>query len=211
MITIKRFVFNPIQENTYILYDETHECVIIDPGFHSDEEKERLDQFISKRGLKPVRLVNTHCHFDHILGVNHCREKYQLLWEIHQEDAFLVEYAPIQANLFGMSMPPIQPADHYLKEDDEITFGNSALRLIHVPGHSPGSLVMHSPTQQFILVGDVLFCQSIGRTDLPKGNHHMLIQGIKNKLLPLDPNTKIYSGHGPASTIELQKKHNPFL
>jgi glyoxylase-like metal-dependent hydrolase (beta-lactamase superfamily II) len=211
MIQIKKFTFNPIQENTYVLYDETGECIIIDAGCYFDYEKEELDGFILSQNLKPVKLVNTHCHFDHILGINHCRSKYNVPFFAHKEDGFLVEQIVGQGDRFGVPVEPVSPPDHFLTEGGTVTFGNSSLEVVHVPGHAPGHVVLYSPSQHFLVAGDVLFYGSIGRTDLPKGSFEQLVGNIKTKLLVLPDETAVYCGHGPETSIGFEKKHNPFL
>ncbi len=208
---VKIFPFNPLQENTFVLYDETGECAIVDPGCFTDEEFKQLDSFITKSNLKPVKLINTHCHFDHIFGVNQCREKYVLQWEAHPDDAFLVESAPSKGAMFGMNIAPIEPAEKALNEGDTVKFGNTTLRLFHVPGHSPGSLCFYEAESGSLIAGDVLFRGSIGRTDLPKGDYDTLIDGIKQKLLTLPGDVIVYPGHGPTTTIAEEKTGNPFL
>jgi glyoxylase-like metal-dependent hydrolase (beta-lactamase superfamily II) len=211
MIQVKKFTFNPIQENTYILYDDTKECIIVDAGCFFDYECQELDKFIAENQLKPVKLVNTHCHFDHILGINHCRAKYNIPFYAHEEDAFLVAGIVASGDRFGVPVEPVDPADHFLNEGDQVTFGESTLDVIHVPGHAPGHVVLHQPSQQFMLAGDVLFYGSIGRTDLPKGNFEQLISNIKTKLFLLPGETVVYSGHGPETSIGFEKENNPFL
>lgn len=211
MIQIKKFTFNPVQENTYVLYDESDECIIVDAGCYYDYERDELDKFITGNKLTPVKLVNTHCHFDHILGINHCRATYKIPFYAHPEDAFLIERIVESGERFGVPVEPVEPADHVLEEGVSVTFGNSSLDVIHVPGHAPGHVVLHHKDQQFLLAGDVLFYGSIGRTDLPKGNFEQLISNIKNKLFPLADETTVYSGHGPETSIGFEKKNNPFL
>ncbi len=211
MIEIKKFTFNPIQENTFLLYDETRECIIVDAGCYFDDEKEELDHFISENDLKPVMLVNTHCHFDHLLGINYCRYKYKTVFFIPEEEQLLVERAVDQGDLFGVPTEPVEPADGELKEGVKIKFGNSELEIIKAEGHSPGSLVFYHPKQKFLLAGDVLFLGSIGRTDLPGGSYEKLVNNIRTKLLALPPDTKVYCGHGPETTIGFEKENNPFL
>lgn len=208
---IKIFPFNPLQENTFVLYDETGECVIVDPGCLTDDEFKQLNAFIAGNNLKPVKLINTHCHFDHIFGVNKCRKIYGLLWEAHADDAFLVESAPSQGAMFGMNISPIEPPGKYLTEADTVKFGSTTLELIHVPGHSPGSLCFYNAESRMLVVGDVLFRGSIGRTDLPQGDYNTLIGGIKQKLLTLPDHVVVYPGHGPTTTIAEEKTGNPFL
>ncbi|HBL78063.1 MAG: hypothetical protein A2W90_13320 [Bacteroidetes bacterium GWF2_42_66] len=211
MIKIKKFTFNPIQENTYLLFDETRECIIVDAGCYFDYEKKELDRFILENGLNPVLLVNTHCHFDHLLGVNHCRYKYKTNFLIPEGESSLVEHLVVQSDLFGVPTEPVDPADGELKEGGKIQFGNSELEIIKADGHSPGGLVFYHPGQKFLLAGDVLFYGSIGRTDLPGGSYERLANNIRTKLLVLPPETTVYCGHGPETTIGFEKKSNPFL
>jgi glyoxylase-like metal-dependent hydrolase (beta-lactamase superfamily II) len=211
MIQVKKFTFNPIQENTYILYDETGECIIVDAGCFFDYEEKELDDFIQEKQLTPVKLVNTHCHFDHIMGINHCRSKYNIPFYAHSEDAFLVEGIVAHGDRFGIPVEPVDPIDQFLDEGDQITFGDSTLEVIHVPGHAPGHVVLLQPEQQLLMAGDVLFYGSIGRTDLPKGSFEQLVGNIKTKLFRLPDETTVYSGHGPETSIGFEKKNNPFL
>lgn len=211
MIQIKKFTFNPVQENTFVLYDETGECAIIDAGCYFDYERQELDDFISKKQLKPVRLINTHCHFDHIMGITHCRIKYKLKFEIPVAEAILVEQAVSHGDRFGIPVEPIDAPDAFFQEGDRITFGNSYLDVIAAPGHSPGGVVFYNAEEKFLLAGDVLFYGSIGRTDLPGGSYEQLIGNIKTKLLVLPEDTVVYSGHGPETSIGFEKTKNPFL
>lgn len=208
---LKLFVFNPIQENTYVLWDETKECVIIDPGFSNGREFEKIDNFIKDNNLKPVRLINTHCHFDHILGVEKCKEAYNLNWEINSEDAFLVESSVMQASMFGFQISEVKPAEKYLNDGDEIRFGNSFLEVITTPGHSPGGMCFYSPESKILITGDSLFRGSIGRTDLPGGDYNILIINIKEKLLSLPDDVIVYPGHESSTTIGDERVLNPFL
>lgn len=208
---IKKFTFNPVQENTFVVYDETGECVIIDAGCYYENERKELDNFISKHQLNPVRLINTHCHFDHIMGVTYCRSRYHLKFEIHLQELPLVEQAAEHGDLFGIPMEPVDAPDAYFVEGDQITFGNSYLQVIATPGHSPGGVVFYNPEQKILIAGDVVFYGSIGRTDLPGGNYERLVGNIKTKLLALPEETIVYCGHGPETTIGFEKKNNPFL
>ena len=211
MITIKTFVFNPFQENTYLLYDESGEAVIIDPGCYAQSEEEQLSTFIKDNKLKIKHLINTHSHIDHILGNAFVSQKYKLPLQSHKEDVFLIERAKEQAKLFGMQIDTPPMPDNYIDENDSIKFGNSLLKIIHAPGHSPGSLVFYNSDEHFMIVGDVLFNQSIGRTDLPGGNLDTLMKSIFTKLFPLGDDMKVYSGHGPTTTIGQERIGNPFL
>ena len=211
MLQIKKFTFNPVQENTFIVYDETGECVIIDAGCYFENERQELDTFIEQKQLKPVKLINTHCHFDHIMGVTHCRIKYNIQFEIHPDEVPLVEQAVEHGDMFAIPVEAIEPADSFLEENDRITFGNSYLRVIAAPGHSPGGVVFYNPEQKILIAGDVLFYGSIGRTDLPGGSFEQLTGNIKTKLLTLPEETVVYCGHGPETTIGFEKRNNPYL
>ncbi|MEL7588359.1 MAG: MBL fold metallo-hydrolase [Prolixibacteraceae bacterium] len=211
MINIKKFTFNPLQENTYVLYDQTADCIIVDAGCYFDYEREELVHFIDGKGLNPVKLVNTHCHFDHILGISFCRTRYGIPFYAHEADRFLIERAVVQGEVFGVPLEQIDPPDEWISEGDHVSFGNSGLEVLHVPGHAPGSLVFYNREQKFLLAGDVLFQGSIGRTDLPGGNFEQLTGHIRSKLLVLPEDTVVYCGHGPETTIGEEKKYNPFL
>lgn len=211
MLQIKKFTFNPVQENTFVLFDETGECAIIDAGCYFENERLELDAFIAEQQLKPVRLINTHCHFDHIMGINHCKAKYQLEFECHSDEAILVEQAAEHGDLFAIPIEPVDAPDTFFEEGDKITFGNSYLQVIAAPGHSPGGVVFYNPEQKILIAGDVLFYGSIGRTDLPGGSFERLVGNITSKLLTLPEETVVYCGHGPETTIGFEKKNNPFL
>lgn len=211
MISIHYFTFGPFQENTYILWDETKECVIIDPGNNSSSENEQLSNFISQNHLKPTRLILTHAHVDHINGNKYVFETYNLLPEVHKDDVLFLEKHLATANMYGFNVDPSPMAKTYIKEGDIIQFGNSILNTLHTPGHSPGSITYYNLEFGFMISGDVLFYGSIGRTDLPLGNYETLIDSIKTKLFPLGDHMKVYSGHGPMTTIGFEKMNNPFL
>jgi glyoxylase-like metal-dependent hydrolase (beta-lactamase superfamily II) len=211
MIQIKKFTFNPVQENTYVLFDETSECIIVDAGCYFEDERLELDSFIAEKQLKPVRLINTHCHFDHIMGITHCRTKYKLNFETHPDEVQLVEQAISHGYMFNIPMEPVDAPDSFFVEGDRIHFGNSYLDVISAPGHSPGGVVFYNSDQHILFAGDVLFYGSIGRTDLPGGSFDRLVENIKTKLITLPDKTVVYSGHGPETTIGFEKKNNPFL
>lgn len=211
MITLKRFTFNPFQLNSYVLYDETKECVIIDPGCQTPEEQQTLSNFITTNNLKPVKLLNTHCHLDHIMGNSYVKNTYNLALEAHTEDSFLIDFQMEHCNKYGLTCEQSPQIDVELDNVPTVTFGNSELNLIHVPGHSPGSIVFHSTKDALMVVGDVIFQGSVGRGDLPRGNFDQLIEGIKTKLLVLPPETEIHSGHGNVTTIGQEIKTNQFL
>lgn len=211
MIQIKKFIVNPLQENTYLLFDETKEAIVVDPGFYYEEEQQEIDDFIEKNKLKLVKIINTHCHFDHIIGVEYIRKKYQVPFCAHHADLFWVQGLVEKGRSFGFNFNPVNDPDCFINETDTINFGNSELMIFHVPGHSPGHLVFYSNSQEFILAGDVLFQGSIGRTDLEQGDFNQLITNIKEKLFPLPDETVVYSGHGADTTIGYEKRNNPFL
>ncbi len=210
-MNIKKFTFNPIEVNAIVLWDETLECVIIDAACFYPHEQEKLKLFIETLHLKPVKLLNTHGHFDHLLGNEFVKSTWGLSSEIHIKDKYLVEQASGQSLLFGMSIanPPVP--GHFFEDGEIIRFGNSALKVICVPGHSPGSVAFYSEADQLLIAGDILFCGSVGRTDLPGGSHEQLISGIKEKLMILNPQVKVYCGHGPETTIGAEKDNNPYL
>ena len=211
-MTIKQFEFNPFPVNTYILYDDTNECALIDAGMFVEKEREELSSFIESNNLQIKHLLNTHLHFDHLLGSPYIQKKYGIKTKTHEGDLFLLDRVKNQAALFGLPMEDDEiSVDELLKDGDTVTFGNTKLHVIHVPGHSPGSLVFYSEADRCLFSGDVLFRRSIGRTDLPGGNYDELITGIRNKLLTLPEDVSVYSGHGPKTSIEFEKRHNPFL
>ena len=211
MIKIEKFVVNPLGENSFIISDETGECIFVDPGFFYDEEHDEVRDYIKTNNLKPVKITNTHCHFDHIMGVEFVRNEFKIPFLAHVNDAFWVEKAIDQSNMFGFEMNPVLPADALLIENDFVEFGNTKLKIIHVPGHSPGHVVFYCESDHKLIAGDVLFYGSIGRTDLPGGDYETLISNIKNKLFHLPDDTAVYCGHGPETTIGFEKRTNPFL
>jgi hydroxyacylglutathione hydrolase len=211
MITVHFFTFSPIGENTYILFDETGQCVIIDPGCYDDRERTELANFIKNKKLTPVKLLNTHCHLDHVFGNAFVAKTYQLKVEAHRNEIPVLDAFLRSAAMYGMNAEPSPDIAVFLDEGDVITFGNSSLEILFTPGHSPGSITFYNREQQFMISGDVLFYGSVGRSDLPGGNHNILIDSIKQKLLPLGDGFKVYSGHGPATTIGFERVNNPFL
>jgi glyoxylase-like metal-dependent hydrolase (beta-lactamase superfamily II) len=211
MISIHYFTFGPMGENTYILWDETKECVIIDPGNYNHTENKQLSDFVTKNGLKPVRLLLTHGHIDHINGNRYVLDTYNLLPEMHQDDIYFIEHHLISANMYGLKVEQSPMPKVLLNEGDTVTFGNSTLEIVHTPGHSPGSITFFNKTDKFMISGDVLFYACIGRADLPMGNYETLIKSIKQKLLPLGDEMTVYSGHGQETTIGSERMYNTFL
>ncbi len=210
MLKIKSFEFSPIQENTYILYNEFNECIIIDPGCYFEEEKEALAEFIEKNDLKPQWLINTHCHLDHVFGNKFVADKYGLKLHLHQKEVQVLQFAPTSALMYNMPFDNYTGEFVFLEEGQVIRLSKDELKVLFTPGHSPASLSFYCAADKFVVSGDVLFQQSIGRTDLPGGNFDVLINSIKSQLFTLPNDTIVYSGHGPATSIGEEKKHNPY-
>lgn len=212
MAHVAELTFNPFQENTYVVYDDTKECIIFDPGCVTPAEKRDLVTFIESADLTPVRLINTHCHIDHIFGNKFVSEKYNLHLEAHKGELPVLESGPMVAQMYGIPYPEPSPTiSNFIEEGAIIRFGETELEAIFTPGHSPASLSFLCRKHQYLIAGDVLFYGSIGRTDLPGGNHATLIDSIKTKLLPLDDAVRVYAGHGPSTTIGFERANNPFL
>ena len=212
MIQIQYFTFNDFQENTYVLFDDTKECIIVDPGCYDNYEQETLSKFITKNKLKPVQLINTHCHIDHVLGNHFVAEKWKLNLAMHELDVPTLKAVKDYCTVYGFHNYKESPLPtHFLNEGEKVKFGASELDILFTPGHAPGHIVLHSKKDDFIIGGDVLFQMSIGRTDLPGGEYDTLIRSIKGKLFHLDDKTMVYCGHGPTTTIGFEKTNNPFL
>lgn len=211
MAQLQSFTNNPYQENTYIVYDETGECVIIDPGMYTAAEQNAVVSFIKDNNLKPVLLLNTHCHIDHVLGNKFVFDQYGLKPQFNEGELPLLEAAPAWAQQTGLRYELSPLPDTYLPESGTIRFGNTVLELIFAPGHSPAHLCFYNAQDGWMIGGDVLFKNSVGRTDLPGGNHQQLITNIKEKLFTLPDECVVYPGHGPETTIGDEKLHNPFF
>ena len=212
MALVAKFTFNPFQENTYVVYDDTKECAIFDPGCYTTVEQEELSNFLEAEGLKPVRLINTHCHIDHVFGNKYIAGRYQLGLEIHEGALPVLKAVPQIAHLYVIALPDESPMPSgFLKEHQTVEFGNTTLKVLYTPGHSPASISFYCAEDNFLIAGDVLFKGSIGRTDLPGGNFDTLIESIKSRFLSLDGQTIVYPGHGPATTIAVEKASNPLL
>ncbi len=211
MIKIKTFEFNHFAENTYVLSDNSLDCVIIDPGCFSAQEQNILTNYIANNNLKPVKILNTHCHIDHVLGNDFVSNKYNLPIHLHKEEIYTYQETKRWTAMFNMPDFAIPTNIVFINEGDKISFGNSVLEVLLTPGHSIASISFYCPAQAFIISGDVLFKQSIGRTDLPGGNKETLIQTIKNKLFVLPNETIVHSGHGQTTSIGNEKIYNPYL
>lgn len=211
MLHIRSFTFSPIQENTYVLYNDEGLCAIVDPGCYFPQEREELAGFIEKKGLKPTLLLNTHGHLDHIFGDKFVAENYQLQPHLHPTEKQVFEYAGVSSLMYNMPFDIYTGTFTYLEAGDTVKLGEDVLKVLFTPGHSPGSISFYSEADGFVMGGDVLFQRSIGRTDLPGGDFDTLIRSIRQQLFVLPDATKVYSGHGPATTIGEERQHNPFL
>jgi len=211
MLKIKSFTFNPYQENTYLIFDDSKEAVIIDPGNYEAYENESISKFIDENKLQLKKIILTHCHLDHCLGNKYLNEKYGAELLIPFDERDLYKNVENIATLFGFPNYSHLDENKYLKEKDKIEFGDIKLDVLFLPGHSPGHLAFNYKKENICFSGDVLFYNSIGRTDLPGGDHDTLINSIKNKLFLLNPNTIIYPGHGQKTTLKNEMKDNPFL
>jgi glyoxylase-like metal-dependent hydrolase (beta-lactamase superfamily II) len=211
MISLQGFTFNPVRENTYVLYDETLDCVIIDPGMYDAEEQNLLVRFIKEKGLRPVLLLNTHCHYDHVFGNKFVYDNWGLKPRFHQGELRVLQAIPGYLPAMGLQYELSPEPEVFLPETGKVVFGTSELELIFAPGHSPAHLCFYAREDNFLIGGDVLFYNSIGRTDLPGGNHSQLISSIKNNLFILPDDCEVYPGHGQPTSIGFEKLHNPFL
>ena len=209
---IARLIFNPIQENTYVVWDETMEAVVIDAGNMGERENDVLAKFIADNGLKPVLALNTHGHFDHLLGVDFLRNRYGAKLAMSSKDEFLLKGASVSAELFGIRAGDLPEAiDIDLEGEESVRFGNTELKIISVPGHTPGHLAFYEPQSNVLFTGDTLFRESIGRTDLPGGDYSWIMRSIIENILPLGDEVKIYPGHGDASDLGHESMYNPFV
>ncbi len=205
--------FNDFCVNTYVVIDpETYECARVDPGMFDTTETSRLVKTIESMHLKPVHLINTHQHIDHVMGNDFIDQLYGLKPEANKNDDFLAVRLVEQAQSFGLRRSPqIVPVSTYLTNGDIVRIGNGQLKVLTVPGHSPGSIALYDEKDAFVITGDALFCGSIGRTDLPGGDYDILLQSIREKLFTLPNDTVVLPGHGPASTIGDEKRLNPYF
>lgn len=211
MLSVKAFTFNPVEENTYVLYNEKKECCIIDPGFYFPEEREKFKNFIEQNGLRPILLLNTHCHLDHVFGNRFVHNTWGLLLHIHEKEKPMLELAPASGQMWQLPFQNYEGELSFVREDSIIKIGDSELQVRFVPGHSPGHVCFYDEADGFVISGDVLFSGSIGRTDLPGGDFQTLINSIQTQLFTLPDETKVYSGHGPMTTIGFEKMNNPFV
>ena len=210
MLQIKHFEFNPFQENTYVLYDETRACVIIDPGCSNKQEEDQLKKFIECHNLSVTQLINTHCHIDHVLGNAFVKRTFGVRLFIHKIEKPLLRAVKTYAPNYGFFVYQDTEPDGFINEDDVLQVGNETLKILFVPGHSPGHVAFYHEQSQSLISGDVLFYNSIGRTDLPGGDHDTLINSIHQKIFTLPDEVTVYCGHGPVTKIGYEKRTNPF-
>jgi glyoxylase-like metal-dependent hydrolase (beta-lactamase superfamily II) len=213
MTQVLSLTFNPVAENTYIVYDtDTCEAIIFDPGCFTNAEEAELVRVLEANKLRPVQLINTHCHFDHVFGNAFVVEKYGLRLGIHELEKPVLEMAPAVVNMYGMPPMVASPAaDYFIAEGETIVLGENSFEVLFCPGHSPGSLCFYNKAEGYVIAGDVLFDGSVGRTDLPGGDHQTLIGSILTRLMPLPDETVVYPGHGGKTTIGKERRSNPFL
>jgi hydroxyacylglutathione hydrolase len=211
MLTVQPFTFNPVQENTYVVYNEKGQCCIIDPGCYFASEEIELKKYIEDNGLKPIYLLNTHCHLDHIFGNRYIHKTYGLELHLHPLEKPVLEHGPASGQMFQLPFDNYDGPLHYLEEGDQVRIGDEVLDILFTPGHSPGSISFYSKAHKFLISGDVLFERSVGRTDLPGGSFEVLEQSIRTKLYTLPEDVIVYSGHGGSTTIGDEMKSNPFV
>ncbi|HTQ28409.1 MAG TPA: MBL fold metallo-hydrolase [Puia sp.] len=211
MLTVQSFEFNPVQENTYVLFNEKDACCIIDPGCYFGNERRTLETFIEEERLTPKYLLNTHCHLDHVFGNKFVHDRYGLTLYLHEKEKVVLDHAPASGLKWNMPFENYQGELLFLEEGDVISLDEDHLEVLFTPGHSPGSVCFYCREQHFLMGGDVLFRRSIGRTDLPGGDFRTLLGSIREKLFVLPDDTTVYPGHGEPTTIGYEKKNNPFL
>ncbi len=211
MLAVKSFTFNPVEENTYVLYNEKGDCCIIDPGCYFPEERDELKTSLESAGLEPMLLLNTHCHLDHVFGNKFVYDTWGLQLHIHQNEKVLLDYAPQSGQAWQLPFDNYNGPLVYLKEKETLKIGDDTLEVLFTPGHSPGSVSFYHEAGGFVIGGDVLFNGSIGRTDLPGGDMDTLVNSIQTMFFTLPDDTKVYSGHGPVTTVGFEKMNNPFV
>jgi hydroxyacylglutathione hydrolase len=210
MIQIQTFTFNPFSENTYVVFDQTGEGVVIDPGCYDAQEKAALAKFIEDEGIKIKYLLNTHCHIDHVLGNDFVKEKYKVPFLIHAKEEPVLKSVKAYAPSYGFAQYHEALPDQFLKEDDKVSFGNCVFQVLFLPGHAPGHIGFYQRESKSLFSGDVLFEGSIGRTDLPGGDFNTLIKSIHQKIFTLPDDVTVYAGHGDPTTVGEEKASNPF-
>ena len=211
MTKVYQLTYGPFAENTYVIADDDLNAIIIDPGMYHPEENAQFFEFINSHQLKPRRLLLTHAHLDHVFGVNWINKTFGLTPEIHFDDQIVYDSAVVVAKQYGLNMNQLVPSNISLIHNQVFKFGGSEFRIIHTPGHSPGSVCFRNDNERYVISGDVLFQGSIGRTDLPGGDFNVIIRSINEHIINLAEDTIVYSGHGPVTTVGQEKISNPFL
>ena len=211
MLTIHSFCFNAFQENTYIIYNEKKNAIIVDPGCYLKNEQDVLAGFISENKLTPTLLLNTHCHLDHVFGNNFVSEKYGLAAHFHENEQPVIDRLPQGGERWGVPCEPYKGPVQYIKQDEIIQFDETTFKVLLTPGHSPGSVCFYNEAQDFMIGGDLIFKDGVGRTDLPGCNPLDLINSILTQIIPLPDTMTIYAGHGPETTLGREKKANPYI
>ncbi len=211
MLTVQPFTFNPLQENTYVVYNEKKDCCIIDPGCYFTAEQSALSLFIEQNHLKPLYLLNTHCHLDHIFGNAFVHKTFGLVLHLHALEEQVLAFGALSGEKWNLPFEPYDGPLSFINEHTQIALGDETLTVLFTPGHSPGSVSFYSSANNFVISGDALFQGSIGRTDLPGGSFEVLAQSIREQLYTLPDQTVVHSGHGPLTTIGEEKKHNPYV
>ena len=211
-MNIQVFNFNPFQENTYVIYEENNNCIIIDPGCYTNDEENQLSNFIESKKLNPTKLINTHCHIDHVLGNRFVQEKWNIDLYINKLELPILDSAKNIAKTYGFNnYKHCKDPKHFINEKTIIQLGNNSFNILFTPGHSPGHICLHNKKKNILIGGDLIFKESVGRTDLPGGDHNILLESIRTKILTLKEDTLIYCGHGPSTTLAWEKKYNPFI
>lgn len=211
MLYLHSFAFNPFSENTYVVYNDQKKAFLIDPGNFTPEETDQLTQFILEKDLEVVHILLTHGHIDHVLGLQAAFDQYQVPVLMHPLEQEILHRNPMDANRFGFFFQPFKGTVSYITEHDRLNLDEEEFQILHLPGHSPGSIGFYHAAQQLMVSGDVLFEGSMGRTDLYKGNQSDLLTSIRTKLFVLPEETKIYNGHGNPTTVGFEKQYNPYL
>lgn len=211
MLNIQIFTFNPFSENTYVLYNENKNGILLDPGNWNEKETEILENFITEKEIKIQNILLTHAHIDHVLGLQWAFDNYKVSVKMHQEEKEILDRNPMSARNYGFDFKPFIGEIEFVNEGETYNIDEDFFQIFHVPGHSPGSLAFYNEAQKFVISGDALFQGSIGRTDLYRGNHEQLLESISTKLFSLPEETEVFSGHGNATQIGFEKNYNPFF
>jgi hydroxyacylglutathione hydrolase len=211
MLHVKSFTNNPFSENTYLVYNDAKQGIIIDPGMYSPAEEKIVFDFIAQNNIVPTQIINTHCHLDHIFGIHACINQYHIPFSFHALEQQIYDWAPQAGLKYGVPVLHSPPPNFYINAGDIIKLGNDEMHILFCPGHSPGHVCFYSAADSFVIAGDVIFQNSIGRTDLPGGDLETLLQSIHREILSLPPETIIYNGHGNRTYAGIEKMNNPYL